>query len=222
MSENTSNGKSDIIVLSGVGKSFWRGKERLDVLKDLDLRMKEGSFEALMGPSGSGKSTLLNLIAGLDQADDGTGSGEGAEPAGLVRRGGGADDHGGGGAARLPDLADLLGLPASGCLGAPRTTRAGRRLQLRQQRVEASAPVLRMDAVRDDDRGSAAGPVQLGGECLEQQGAGGGVALDGDQPWSGGQVDVDTGVVRHADLHSCPRAERKSRDRDLITGIFFF
>ena len=46
MSEN--NGKSDIISLSKVGKSFWRGKERLDVLKDLDLTMKEGSFEALM------------------------------------------------------------------------------------------------------------------------------------------------------------------------------
>jgi putative ABC transport system ATP-binding protein len=55
-----------------VGKSFWRGKERLDVLKDLDLTMKEGSFEALMGPSGSGKSTLLNLIAGLDVPTSGS------------------------------------------------------------------------------------------------------------------------------------------------------
>jgi putative ABC transport system ATP-binding protein len=67
MSESKgTNGKSDIITLSKVNKSFWRGKERLDVLKDLDLTMKEGAFEALMGPSGSGKSTLLNLIAGLD------------------------------------------------------------------------------------------------------------------------------------------------------------
>jgi putative ABC transport system ATP-binding protein len=66
------NGKSDIITLKGVGKSFWRGKERLDVLKELDLSMKEGSFEALMGPSGSGKSTLLNLIAGLDVPTSGS------------------------------------------------------------------------------------------------------------------------------------------------------
>jgi putative ABC transport system ATP-binding protein len=79
MSENTAqptppstNGKSDIIALKGVGKSFWRGKERLDVLKDLDLTMKEGAFEALMGPSGSGKSTLLNLIAGLDVPTSGS------------------------------------------------------------------------------------------------------------------------------------------------------
>jgi len=73
MSESKgTNGKSDIITLSKVNKSFWRGKERLDVLKDLDLTMKEGSFEALMGPSGSGKSTLLNLIAGLDRATEGS------------------------------------------------------------------------------------------------------------------------------------------------------
>lgn len=72
MSENNGSGKSDIISLSKVGKSFWRGKERLDVLKDLDLTMKEGSFEALMGPSGSGKSTLLNLIAGLDVPTSGS------------------------------------------------------------------------------------------------------------------------------------------------------
>ena len=37
------------------------------MLKDLDLDVAEGAFEALMGPSGSGKSTLLNLIAGLDR-----------------------------------------------------------------------------------------------------------------------------------------------------------
>ena len=72
MSDKSGSGKSDIITLSKVGKSFWRGKERLDVLKDLDLTMKEGSFEALMGPSGSGKSTLLNLIAGLDVPTSGS------------------------------------------------------------------------------------------------------------------------------------------------------
>jgi putative ABC transport system ATP-binding protein len=67
------NGKNGdpIIRLEGVGKTFWRGSERLDVLKDLDLTVPTGSFEALMGPSGSGKSTLLNLIAGLDEPSAG-------------------------------------------------------------------------------------------------------------------------------------------------------
>jgi putative ABC transport system ATP-binding protein len=64
-------GKGAIINLEKVRKSFFRGKEQLDVLAGLDLRINEGSFEALMGPSGSGKSTLLNLIAGLDQPTSG-------------------------------------------------------------------------------------------------------------------------------------------------------
>jgi putative ABC transport system ATP-binding protein len=34
--------------------------------------MGHGEFVAIMGPSGCGKSTLLNLVAGLDQADEGT------------------------------------------------------------------------------------------------------------------------------------------------------
>lgn len=61
-----------IIKLSNVAKTYWRGKEKLDVLTGLSLEVPEGSFEALMGPSGSGKSTLLNLIAGLDKPTAGT------------------------------------------------------------------------------------------------------------------------------------------------------
>jgi putative ABC transport system ATP-binding protein len=53
-------------------KSYVRGGETVQVLSDLDLDIREGSFEALMGPSGSGKSTLLNLLAGLDQPSSGT------------------------------------------------------------------------------------------------------------------------------------------------------
>ena len=63
---------NDIVHLSNVGKHFTRGKERLDVLSDLNFSMAEGDFLALMGPSGSGKSTLLNLIGGIDQANEGT------------------------------------------------------------------------------------------------------------------------------------------------------
>ncbi|MEY4581997.1 MAG: hypothetical protein RL701_6700 [Pseudomonadota bacterium] len=61
-----------LIRLSKVGKTYYRGKEAMDVLNDLDLEMPTGAFEALMGPSGSGKSTLLNLIAGLDSPSRGT------------------------------------------------------------------------------------------------------------------------------------------------------
>jgi putative ABC transport system ATP-binding protein len=66
MSEET-----PIIELKSVSKTYYRGDEKLDVLKNLDLSAPAGAFEALMGPSGSGKSTLLNLIAGLDQPSSG-------------------------------------------------------------------------------------------------------------------------------------------------------
>ena len=60
-----------MIECRGLARTFWRGKERLDVLEELDLEIAEGAFEALMGPSGSGKTTLLNLIAGLDRPSAG-------------------------------------------------------------------------------------------------------------------------------------------------------
>jgi len=40
-------------------------KEEYQVLKGINLEIKEGDFIALMGPSGSGKSTLLNIIGAL-------------------------------------------------------------------------------------------------------------------------------------------------------------
>ena len=61
-----------IVEMKGVTKTFYRGKEEVPVLADLDLEVPEGAFEALMGPSGSGKSTLLNLIAGLDKPTKGS------------------------------------------------------------------------------------------------------------------------------------------------------
>jgi putative ABC transport system ATP-binding protein len=71
-SDKTTAKRSPIIVCRKIVRSFWRAKERLDVLDELDLEIAEGSFEALMGPSGSGKTTLLNLIAGLDRPTSGT------------------------------------------------------------------------------------------------------------------------------------------------------
>lgn len=45
---------------------------RQQVLKDFDLTLESGSFEALMGPSGAGKSTFLHLAAGLLTANAGS------------------------------------------------------------------------------------------------------------------------------------------------------
>lgn len=41
-------------------------------LDRVSIHIPKGDFAAVMGHSGSGKSTLLNMIAGLDDPDDGT------------------------------------------------------------------------------------------------------------------------------------------------------
>ena len=43
-----------------------------EVLKKINLEIEEGSFIVLLGPSGCGKSTLLNIIAGLENIDEGS------------------------------------------------------------------------------------------------------------------------------------------------------
>lgn len=58
--------------LKGVSRVYQKGKERVEVLHELDLRIPNGDFLALMGPSGSGKTTLLNLLGGLDRPTSGT------------------------------------------------------------------------------------------------------------------------------------------------------
>ena len=64
---------ADILAqLRGVSRTYQKGKERVEVLHNLDLDIPEGDFIAIMGPSGSGKTTLLNLLGGLDRPSSGT------------------------------------------------------------------------------------------------------------------------------------------------------
>jgi putative ABC transport system ATP-binding protein len=60
-----------IVSIRNVRKTYVRGKQKIDVLRALNLEVDEGEFLAIMGPSGSGKTTLLNLVGGLDTADEG-------------------------------------------------------------------------------------------------------------------------------------------------------
>jgi lipoprotein-releasing system ATP-binding protein len=50
-----------------VTKSFSRKGEALDVLKGIDLEIREGEALCIMGSSGAGKSTLLHILGTLDQ-----------------------------------------------------------------------------------------------------------------------------------------------------------
>ena len=53
------------------------------LFEGLSLELRAGEFVAIMGESGVGKSTFLNLVAGLDQADDGAIAIDGVDLAGL-------------------------------------------------------------------------------------------------------------------------------------------
>jgi putative ABC transport system ATP-binding protein len=65
--------------LRGVTRSYQTPTGPIQVLDGVDLDLARGETLALTGESGSGKSTLLHLIAGLDAADGGSISVEGAE-----------------------------------------------------------------------------------------------------------------------------------------------
>ena len=60
-----------LIDLRGVFKSYETGAGDVPVLKDINLRVREGEFVSVVGPSGSGKSTMLNMITGIDRPSDG-------------------------------------------------------------------------------------------------------------------------------------------------------
>ena len=62
----------DALKATGLAHAYGKGAARVDVLKDFNLVLAPGAFEALMGPSGSGKSTFLHLAAGLISPAAGT------------------------------------------------------------------------------------------------------------------------------------------------------
>jgi len=61
-----------VIKLNQVRKSYKLAETSFEVLKGIDLHIREGEFVSIMGSSGSGKSTLLNILGILDNYDSGS------------------------------------------------------------------------------------------------------------------------------------------------------
>jgi len=60
-----------MLSLEKIDKSYVTGRNRLHVLKAVDLEIGAGEMVSVMGASGSGKSTLMNILGLLDSYDSG-------------------------------------------------------------------------------------------------------------------------------------------------------
>ncbi len=60
-----------MIELVDICREFTVGEERVQALKNVNLKIEQGEYASIMGPSGSGKSTLLNVLGLLDTPDSG-------------------------------------------------------------------------------------------------------------------------------------------------------
>ena len=61
-----------ILDLRDICKTYGQDQLEVPVLKDVNLKVNDQEYLAVMGPSGSGKSTLMNIIGCLDRATSGT------------------------------------------------------------------------------------------------------------------------------------------------------
>lgn len=71
-----------ILKFDAVSKSFGALEDKVDVLADVNLEVREKELLAILGFSGSGKTTLINLIAGLQKPSTGVVTLRGNEIAG--------------------------------------------------------------------------------------------------------------------------------------------
>lgn len=60
-----------ILKVENLNKTYGKGDNKVEALKNINLSINKGEFVAIVGASGSGKSTLLHLLGGLDRPTNG-------------------------------------------------------------------------------------------------------------------------------------------------------
>jgi putative ABC transport system ATP-binding protein len=60
-----------MLELKNVWRTYGEGENEVVALRDVNLRIDDGEFVAIVGPSGSGKSTMLQIIGLLDRPTSG-------------------------------------------------------------------------------------------------------------------------------------------------------
>ena len=61
-----------MIEFNQVSKSFWTGTQRKVILDRASFRVEIGNSLGILAPNGAGKTTIINMMAGLEQPDEGT------------------------------------------------------------------------------------------------------------------------------------------------------
>ena len=61
-----------VLEAKGLTKSYQSGKQKIEVLKNIDAAFENGIFYAITGRSGSGESTFLHILSGLEKPDTGS------------------------------------------------------------------------------------------------------------------------------------------------------
>jgi len=60
-----------MIVLENLSKTFLKEKNKIEVLRSINLKVEKGASLAVLGASGAGKSTLIHIMGMLDHPSSG-------------------------------------------------------------------------------------------------------------------------------------------------------
>jgi putative ABC transport system ATP-binding protein len=68
---NDMDAPAPLYTLTGVTKTFYKGRRTINAVRDLNLVIRAGDWLAVQGRTGHGKTTLLQILGGLDRPDSG-------------------------------------------------------------------------------------------------------------------------------------------------------